>query len=186
MRFTRASFYLHLWIGVLSTVVLFSIAITGVLLNHKRPLGLMPDVAAEPSGPLGQALSVERLAAIALAAVPEEVRGGWKPGDAVDIRVIDRMDARPRNGYVKVRFRDKASTEATVDLVTGAVLHVGKRGDVFLEKLHSGEAFGDWYILLSDFAAVALVVTLITGYWLWLAPRLAHSRRDEGGGGTAS
>ena len=86
------------------------------------------------------------------------------------------MDVRPRNGYVKVRLRDAASTEATIDLATGRVLHVGKRGDVFLEKLHSGEIFGGGWILLSDAAAVALVIALITGYWLWLAPKKPRSR----------
>jgi len=44
-------------------------------------------------------------------------------------------------------------------------------GDVFLEKLHSGEAFGDRWILLSDVAAIALTVLLISGYWLWLVPK---------------
>jgi len=75
---------------------------------------------------------------------------------------------------VKVRLRDERSTEMTVDLATGEVLHVGPRGDVFLEKLHSGEAFGARFVLLSDFAAVALVLTLTTGYWLWLVPKLGR------------
>jgi len=69
-------------------------------------------------------------------------------------------------------MRDASSTEVTVDLASGRVLHVGPRGDVFLEKLHSGEIFGGLrWVLLSDAAAIALVVTLITGYWLWLVPK---------------
>ena len=81
------------------------------------------------------------------------------------------MDVRPKDGFVKVRFRDAASTEVTVDLSTGGILHIGRRGDVFLEKLHSGEAFGDGWVLLSDAAAIALTILLITGYWLWLVPK---------------
>ena len=84
---------------------------------------------------------------------------------------IDRMDVRPRDNIVKVRLRDAASTEVTLDLSTGAVLDKGRRGDVFLEKLHSGEIFGDGWVLLSDAAAIALTLVLISGYWLWLAPR---------------
>ncbi|MBL8981103.1 MAG: PepSY domain-containing protein, partial [Gemmatimonadetes bacterium] len=103
-------------------------------------------------------------------------RGSWTPGAGVEPGAIDRMDVRPRDGFVKVRFRDRANTEATVDLATGKVLHVGARNDVFLEKLHSGEIFGDGFILLSDAAAVILVITLVTGYWLWLAPRVIRSR----------
>lgn len=175
-RISRISFYLHLWLGVMVTVALVAISVTGILLNHKRGLGLMPDVPHEPSAPFEHAIPLERLALAALMAVPDSARGGWQPGDAVDVRVIDRMDVRPRDGFVKVRMRDKASTEATVDIASGSVIHVGKRGDVFLEKLHSGEIFGGQpYVLLSDLAAVALMITLITGYWLWLAPKFGHS-----------
>jgi hypothetical protein len=59
----------------------------------------------------------------------------------------------------------------TVDLNAGTILHVGERNDVFLEKLHSGEIFGDNWVLLSDLGAVALIILILTGYWLWLFPR---------------
>ena len=170
---SRFSFHAHLWLGVISTIALLVIAITGILLNHKRPLGLMPDVPNEPTVPFISSLSLAQLADIALA----EVAGaGNEPANPVI--AIDRMDVRPRDGFVKVRMRDASSTEVTVDIGTGKVLHVGPRGDAFLEKLHSGEIFGGPYVLLSDFAAVALAVTLISGYWLWLAPKLR--RGNEG------
>lgn len=183
-RLSRAAFYLHLWLGVLSTVALIAIAITGILLNHKRGLGLMPDVEHEASGPFGAALPLERLAHAALAAAPQASRAGWTPGDPVDLALIDRMDVRPRNGLVKVRLRDKASMEMTVDLASGTVVHVGRRGDVFLEKLHSGEIFGGTaFVILSDIAAIALVLTLITGYWLWLVPKLSRAGAGSGAEG---
>jgi hypothetical protein len=179
-QFTRAAFYIHLWLGVVITVALVSISITGVLLNHKRGLGLMPEVPHEPTAPFAQAVSLERLALAALEAAPQESRGTWKSGDPLDITLIDRMDVRPRNGYVKVRLRDKASMEMTIDLASGNVVHVGRRGDVFLEKLHSGEIFGGQpFVILSDIAAIGLVLTLITGYWLWLAPKLRRGPAAE-------
>jgi len=174
-RVSRAAFYLHLWLGVLSTVALIAISITGILLNHKRGLGLMPDVEHTPTAAFADAIHLERMAYAALDAAPAAARPSWKTGEAVDLSLIDRMDVRPRNGYVKVRLRDNASTEMTVDLSTGRVLHVGRRGDVFLEKLHSGEIVGGTaWVILSDIAAVALVLTLITGYWLWLVPKLSR------------
>jgi hypothetical protein len=177
-RLSRAAFYVHLWLGVVGTFALIGISITGILLNHKRGLGLMPDVPHEPTAPFAGALSLERMAYAALDAAPQTSKGNWKSGDAVDIALIDRMDVRPRDGYVKVRLRDKASMEMTVDIATGKVVHVGRRGDVFLEKLHSGEAFGGHpFVLLSDIAAIALVLTLITGYWLWLVPKLGRSHQ---------
>jgi uncharacterized iron-regulated membrane protein len=161
LSWSRAMFYSHLWFGVLMTVVLLVIGITGIVLNHKRELGIMPDVAHEPAGAFTDAISLADLARSAFAAT----------GNTVDFNTIDRMDVRPRNGFVKIRFRDAANTEATVDLTTGKVLHVGARGDVFMEKLHSGEIFGANGILLSDIGAAGLIILLISGYWLWLKPR---------------
>ncbi len=184
-QLSRVAFYVHLWLGVVSTIALIAIAITGILLNHKRGLGLMPDVSHAPTGEFHAALPIERIAYAALVAAPPAVRGDWKEGDAVDISLIDRMDVRPRNGFVKVRLRDKASTEMTVDINSGAVIHTGRRGDVFLEKLHSGEIFGGLpFVILSDIAAVALVATLITGYWLWLVPKLSRDTRARSEVGT--
>ena len=178
-RAARIAFYGHLWIGVIFTVSLVVISITGILLNHKRELGLMPDVPHEPTAPFATSLSLDSLAGIALRAAATAgggaADGPLAPAD-LDRSRIDRMDVRPRDGYVKVRMRNVSSSEVTIDVASGRVLHVGRRGDVFLEKLHSGEAFGGGWILLSDAAAVALLLTLLSGYWLWLAPRLRRSR----------
>lgn len=174
-RASRIAFYAHLWLGVIFTAALLIIAVTGIALNHKRGLGLMPDVPHETIAPFTAALSLDSLAGIAVRAVA--ARGSASAIDTRDVvGSVDRMDVRPRNGFVKVRMRDAASTEVTVDLSTGRVLHVGPRGDVFFEKLHSGETFGGGWVLLSDAAAIALVVTLISGYWLWLAPKLRRPR----------
>ena len=154
-------FYAHLWLGVLFTVVLLGLSVTGILLNHKRGLGLMPQV----ENPAPQALG----ASLPLAALADRAREAAGLDEAT--APIDRMDVRPDDGFVKVRFDDPAWTEVTVDLATGTALHVGERGDVFMEQLHSGELFGKKWVYLTDAAAVALTLLLISGYWLWLAPR---------------
>ncbi len=157
----RAAFYAHLWVGVIFTVALLSISITGILLNHKRGLGLMPDVSNTSTALFTNAMPLAELALKARAA----------GGPVVGNTEVDRMDVRPGDGMVKVRFTDPASTEVTLDIYSGKTLHVGRRGDVFLERLHSGETFGKRWVLLSDAAAIALVLLLISGYWLWLVPR---------------
>jgi uncharacterized iron-regulated membrane protein len=150
----------HLWLGIIISALLIVICITGILLNHKRGLGLMPDVPHRPSGELADALSIAELVRLAGEAAPAAAAAG-----------VDRLDVRPRSGLMKVRFRDDGVTEVTLDINDGRILHVGLRNDVFLEKLHSGEIFGDRWVLLSDFAAVVLVLLIISGYWLWLFPR---------------
>lgn len=153
-------FHSHLWLGVLLSGLLILLSITGILLNHKRPFGLMPDVEHEATGTLDEAMPIAELVRLAGAAAP-----------AADAAGVDRLDVRPRDGMMKVRFRDDVVTEVTINLVDGSILNVGERNDVFLEKLHTGEIFGDNWVLLSDFAAVVLVVLVISGYWLWLFPR---------------
>lgn len=176
-RITRAAFHVHLWVGVIFTAALLVISITGIVLNHKRGLGVMPEVGHAPSAPFADAIPLATLAEIG-------VRAGSPEGTPTDLlAAVDRMDVRPSDGFVKVRLSDRAVTEVTVDLTDGRVLHVGSRGDSFIEKLHSGEIFGKRWVLLSDAAAVALVLTLISGYWLWIAPRIRRSdARSEVGG----
>lgn len=180
LRTTARGFYwAHLWFGVLATFLTLVLAVTGIALNHKRGLGLMPDPARPGPVALRDAHTLadfERLARIALAReLAAGVDAGSSPPEYVVASAqaveIDRMDVRPGHGLVKVRFDDVDVTEVTLALADGAVLHVGARGDVFMEKLHSGEIFGDGWILLSDGAAVALLVLTLSGLWLWLFPR---------------
>ncbi|MDT8342598.1 MAG: PepSY domain-containing protein [Longimicrobiales bacterium] len=157
----RWMFHAHLWMGVLVSLALVVLCVTGILLNHKRALGLMPDVENPAAQPAVRALPLHELVAAAGAAL----------APAGPVPEVDRMDVRPDDGLVKVRFDDRVVTEVTLDLATGAVLHVGERNDVFLEKLHSGEILGDRGVLVSDAVAVLLTLLLVSGYWLWLYPR---------------
>jgi len=169
-RLARIAFYGHLWIGVLSTVLLLVIGVTGILLNHKESLGLMPEVEnpaidhVRNALPLSVIIDHSDTAILAeLGAVPE----------------MDRIDVRLRSGLAKVCYLDNANHEVTLDLSTGEILEVGERNDIFIEQLHSGEIFGDGWILLSDGAAVGLMALLVTGYWLWLFPRWRHRDKTE-------
>jgi uncharacterized iron-regulated membrane protein len=121
----------------------------------------MPDIPNEPSGPFPEALPLSALAETAVAAVDTEIASAG----------IDRMDVRPIDGLVKVRFDDRRVTEVTVDIHTGEVLGIGLRNDDFLERLHSGQIFGDFWVLISDAGAVFLLTIMVSGYWLWLYPK---------------
>ena len=160
-RLARSIYYIHRWLGVAATATLIIVCITGILLNHKRELGLMPDVPNAPSGPFPQALALSDLASRASDAVPPEISGFG----------IDRMDVRPSDGLVKVRYDDRRVTEVTLDINTGEILAIGERNDQFLERLHSGQLFGDLWIFVTDAGAVFLLGILVTGYWLWLYPK---------------
>jgi uncharacterized iron-regulated membrane protein len=157
----RWTFHVHLWVGVVVGALLLVVSLTGVLLNHKLGLGLMPEVEHVPTAPLGSALPLAELVGAAAGHAGAEVAAAG----------VDRMDVRPDDGLVKVRFRDRRVTEVTVDLATGRALDIGERNDVFLEKLHSGEIFGSRWVLLSDLAAVAAMLLVGSGLVLWLVPK---------------
>lgn len=157
---TKWMFYTHLWLGVIVAFLVIIIAVTGILLNHKRAFGFMPETDAGQPEAFAMALPLPELAERAAAAVPAEVAASG----------IDRMDVRPDKGIIKVRFNDNAVTEVTLALHDGAVLVTGLRNDSFLEQLHSGDVFGDEGYLLSDLAAGALILLLLSGFWMWLYP----------------
>ncbi len=123
----------------------------------------MPDIEHEASGQISQGLPIEEVAMIAIKA------SGNKDIDSVTD--IDRIDYRTKNMSAKVRFKDSENTEVIVDSVTGKVLNVGSRTDVFLEKLHSGEIFGDKFILVTDAAAASLVLLTFSGFYIWIWPK---------------
>lgn len=152
---------IHLWTGVTATVLVVVISITGIMLNHKQLFGFQPDPPdAEMTG-LAGAMSMSRLVSAARTAA----------GDETAAAGVDRLDVRPDKGLMKVRFGDRLTTEVTVAIHTGEVLSIGTRDDVFLEKLHSGEIFGDNWILVSDALAIGLLILLLTGAWMWLYPK---------------
>jgi hypothetical protein len=159
----RAFYWTHLWVGVVATLLTLLIAVTGIALNHKRGLGLMPD----PDRPGAVALD----ASLPLASLEGRAREALAATGAPSDVAVDRMDVRPGHGLIKVRFDDADVTEVTLALTDGALIHVGPRKDVFMEKLHSGEIFGAGWVLLSDGAAVALILLAASGLWLWLFPR---------------
>jgi hypothetical protein len=136
------------------------ISVTGILLNHKRALDLMPRTAVTQVDAFDTSLPLPELARLAREAVSSEVSATG----------IDRMDVRPAKGIIKVRFKDRRITEVTLALKDGTVLVRGLRNDSFLEQLHSGDAFGRHGYLLSDLAAGALILLLMSGFWMWLYP----------------
>lgn len=158
---TKWMFHTHLWLGVIVAFLVITVSVTGIMLNHKRALGFMPRTEIEHPEAFAVALPLPELARLASVAVAPDVAASG----------IDRMDVRPDKGIIKVRFNDINITEATLALHDGETLMIGLRNDSFLEQLHSGDIFGRQGYLLSDLAAGALVLLLLSGFWMWLYPR---------------
>lgn len=69
IRFNRS---LHKWVGLAVSIVMLALAVTGIMLNHKKSLGYMPDIEHEPSGAISQALPMEQVITIAIKTAENE------------------------------------------------------------------------------------------------------------------
>jgi uncharacterized iron-regulated membrane protein len=167
----RLNYQWHLWLGLWTAAFVIVVSVTGIILNHKTMFGLMNEPDHKPSAALSTALPLERLVALSIQA--------FNHPEYQDEKGINRMDFRPKQGYVKVRFRDPQNTEVILDVTTGEVLSLAPRNDVFMEQLHSGELLGANWVLLSDITAIALIFLTLSGIYIWLYPKLSRRRLDE-------
>lgn len=91
---------------------------------------------------------------------------------------IDRMDARPGKGIVKILFKPR-DLEVQLDATTGGTLSVGRRHSDWIERLHDGSMVDDWLgipngifkVFYNTLMGTALVIFTVTGFWLWYGPR---------------
>ncbi|MBW3575340.1 MAG: PepSY domain-containing protein [Actinobacteria bacterium] len=157
----RANWWFHLVGGLLAVVFLLVLSITGILLNHKRDLGLMADPPNLPDH--RDETTYVPLGVVELVDAAIDARGG---GFGLDD--VQTLDYRP-SGYAKVRFSD-ADHEVIVDGADGTPIEESRRWDVWVEDLHSGLLFGTRGSLLSDFGAVMAILLTVNGTYLWLVP----------------
>ena len=162
---------LHKWLGLALSIVILTLAVTGIMLNHKTSMGYMPDVKHEATGQFSQGLPLDKVVMISIKAADNK--------DIKTVKDIDRIDYRTKNMLAKVRFKDTKHTEVTVDSVTGEVLNVGYRTDVFIESLHSGAIFGDIFIIISDVAAISLVLLTFSGIYIWIYPKRRRRLNEQ-------
>ncbi len=162
-RWVRLNWGFHLVGGLVVAAYLVVLSVTGVMLNHKRELGLM----VEPVRIL-ESEDVEKFKAVPLSEIV-----GWATAAARAKGVHDDVrfaDYRPLSGYVKVRFKDDAQTEVVVDAYEDRVYSTATRDDQWLEALHSGLYWGPQWGILSDASGVFLILLSANGIYLWIAP----------------
>jgi uncharacterized iron-regulated membrane protein len=172
VRFFKLIWEVHKLLGIALGVVLLLTSITGLLLLVKRDWPwLMPPTAAGSAAPLDAALPLHRVIESAVAAGHPDLRS------AAD---VDRVDFRPKDHVFKV-LSARGNFEVQVDATTGAVLSTGVRRTDFIESLHDGRAFGAFvHGTLAPTAAIGLGLLVLTGYAVWLWPKLARRRRERG------
>lgn len=159
----------HRYIG-LALVVLFLVsAVTGVLLGWKKDADwIQPPSQKGESKDMTTWKPMYELAAIGTTALVEMDSSQAK-------NKIDRMDARPSKGMVKVLFK-KGNWEVQVDATSGKVLSIAKRHSDWIESLHDGSIISDTFKLWSmNILGIGLAVMGLSGVWLWYGPQLIRT-----------
>ena len=156
----------HRWGAVLIALPFLLVVISGLLLQVKKQvLWVQPETrkgdGKTPSITMNDILEAAKTA-------PEASVHSWDD--------IERIDARMRDGIVKVQCRNRY--EVQVDFQTGAVVQVAYRRSDLIESLHDGSWFGD-SAKLYVFLPVAVIVLGLwaTGMYLFILPYSVKWRR---------
>lgn len=169
MRATILNRKVHYWASLVLVAPLLVVVTSGLLLQTKKHWTWVQPREQRGTG----TEPVIELAQI-LASV-SEVRDlgvtGWDD--------INRIDLRPGRGVAKVWLRN--GWEVQVDLGTGRVLQTAYRRSDVVESIHDGSYFGGDWTKLGIFlpAGLGLLLLVLTGAWLLLAPILAGRRAAE-------
>lgn len=164
----------HRWLGLTLALLLVISAVTGVLLALKKEVDIIqPPTQKGISKDLAEWKSLAEISALAEKALYEAY-------PAQNDNSIDRMDARPSKGIVKVLF-EEGNWEVQVDAKTGEVKSIEKRYSDWIESLHDGSIISDGFKLISmNFLGIGLLFLIVTGFWLWYGPRRIRLRKRKG------
>jgi len=167
----RVHRYAHRYAGISLFVFFFIMAVTGALLGWKKHAGesLMPATQKGVSQEMADWQPLDSLSLLATAALLKETG---------ELYEIDRIDARPGKGIVKVLF-ERRNLEVQLDATTGKTLSVGRRHSDWVEQVHDGSIVDDWLgiphgifkVFYNTLMGIALVVFTVTGFWLWYGPK---------------
>lgn len=154
----------HKYLGLGLLLMLLISSATGILLGWKKDVGLLqPPTQQGNTQDLSQWISLANMAAIANAALDSAT--------GIQNNPIDRIEARPDKGMVKVLFGE-GYWEVQLDGSTGKTLSVARRHTDWIEQVHDGSIISDLFKLVSmNVLGIGLLVLIATGFTLWLYPK---------------
>ncbi|MEM9917517.1 MAG: PepSY-associated TM helix domain-containing protein [Bacteroidota bacterium] len=166
---------IHRYTGVAIALLVIVSALTGILLALKKDISVIqPPTRSGINKNLEQWKPLHELASLATEALhqaqPTEVGNE-----------VDRMDARPSKGIVKVLFEDR-HWEVQIDASTGEVYSIARRHSDWIEALHDGSIVSDLFKLVSmNVLGWGLLGLTMTGLWLWYGPKVVRKIKREKG-----
>ena len=168
----------HRWIGVPASAFLLFSAVTGFLLAGTEFFG-EEEALREATRDLVSPVTVTAAAAdwqrpIALAA---ESASRIVPGAPVDKIEVQFKGKQPTVTVFTGKAAGGEDRKLVFDARTGALLKNEDYADKpFLQRLHSGEFFGDGGLVFAMFWALALSVLSVTGFYIYFTMRGKRER----------
>jgi len=156
----------HRWVGISLALLVLISSITGLLLAWKKQ-----EVLLQPNEHRGVSTDVNAWAPMALLQeiAIQSLTDSLGSGTELPLE-IDRFDARPQKGIVKVVFTNH--WEVQINATTGIVYSVGKRNADWIEKLHDGSIISDLFKWISMTGlSVGLCLLTLSGIYLWWKPK---------------
>jgi uncharacterized iron-regulated membrane protein len=163
----------HRYLGIGLLILVLISSVTGILLAWKKNVEtLQPSTQKGVSKELSTWKSIAEIAQIAQT---EFIKKHPEQAD----NSIDRIDVRPSKGIAKVLF-EKGNWEVQIDGTNGEVKSIAKRHADWIEQLHDGSIVSDLFKLVSmNILGIGLIVMLMTGFWLWYAPRVVRKMKKK-------
>lgn len=160
----------HRWVGISIVVFMVATSITGVLLGWKKNMNwLQPPMQKGSSNSTANWVSFDQVVRTANRAIDSL---------AITRSGIDRLDARPDKGIIKVIYQNY--WEVQVDGATGRALSVARRNADFIEHIHDGSIISDAVKLVyTNYTGLGLFVLALSGFWLWYGPRRVRAKKER-------
>jgi len=162
---------LHKWIGISIAFFMLITSVTGVMLGWKKNVELLqPATLKGESTNVTGWVSFETISKSALRAIDSVTH---------QENTIDRLDVRYDKGIIKVLFT-KGYWEVQVDPTTGKALSVAQRHADWIEHVHDGSIFSEWFKLIyTNYIGWGLLILSFTGFWLWYGPRAIRKAKNH-------
>jgi uncharacterized iron-regulated membrane protein len=179
-RWWSFNWWFHRVGGLIVSVYLSVICVSGIMLNHKHELGLM----VEPARQLEAEYVARQTPMRVHMMIRTAVQAIAKQDPSLTSHDVAVVDYRPLRGYGKVRFK-KDDLEVVVNAYDAEILSIARRRDLFIEKLHTGAALGEYGFLVSDLTGILLILLTVNGLYLWVKPSwIGRGRQESEGVGT--
>ncbi len=153
----------HKWIGVILSLFLALLAVTGFFLATKKKFAWMQPPPAE---------AVKVVEAAEIITIEQALEAAYARGhkELQKLDDIDRVDYRPRDNIFKV-ISNEGYIEIQVDGSTGKVLSDSFRNDQLMEDIHDLSFFADLaHTWLLPAVAIGLATLAVTGITLFMTP----------------